>query len=158
MKRNLCLVAVLGLSTLFAGCGGDEVEVEVEKKSVTERAGQALGNGMTDFLTGVGSGIDQQMLVQTEGDASLAEAGLEMTVGKARGLGDVEKGMTVYLIAAKPFEGKLRARALNAQGQEVGRAHAEVVLQEGDASYVEFIFPDAMDSQLVQRYLISVSR
>ena len=158
MSRNLCLAGVLGLATLLAACGDEAVEVEVEKKSVSERAGQALGDGVTDFLSGVGSGIDQQMLVQAEADAALAPAGLEMTVAKARGLGDVEKGVTVYLIAAKAFEGRLRARALNAQAQEVGRAHAEVALQERDAAYVEFIFPQAMDSQLVQRYRIELAR
>ena len=53
------LLAGLFSAVLLAGCGDSE-------QSLSEKAGKAVGEGLTGFLSGVGSSVDEQMKVQTE--------------------------------------------------------------------------------------------
>ena len=107
-----------------------------------------MGECLTGFLCGVGSGVDEQMKVQ-RGTSEAASAA---------GIGNPEKAFTTYLIAGQPFKGTLLARAFDKDGQEIGRSRAEVDLQKDDADYVGFVFHQQMDSQLVSKYRIDLAR
>ena len=60
----------------------------------------------------------------------------------------------MYVVADKAFKGKLVARALDAEGTEIGRASAEAEFAADDARYVTFQFNEEMDSQLVRTYAV----
>ncbi len=145
------LLAGLFSAVLLAGCGDSE-------QSLSEKAGKAVGEGLTGFLSGVGSSVDEQMKVQTELSEAASAAGLGVTTGKSAGMGDPDKTFTIYLIAGQPFKGTLLARAFDKDGQEIGRSRAEVDLQKDDADYVGFVFHQQMDSQLVSKYRIDLAR
>ncbi len=100
------------------------------------------------------------MTVDVELAAALTEQGISKTVAKGVGFQDIDKGkgISVYFIAQKEFKSTLVARALNKEGQEIGRAAADVDLGADDAAYVTFTFPSEMDTQLVQKYVIDIKK
>lgn len=133
---------------LVAGCGkGDE--------SIARKAGSKVGETITDFATGMGKGIDRKMNVRVELSETVTGSGLSNTVAKLDSL-IANNNLSVYLISTRPYKGKLIAKALNADGQEIGRATAEIDLGENDAKYFLFPFHKEMDSQLATRYTIDV--
>jgi hypothetical protein len=150
-------VLVMLAAVLPCGCGGEEGE------SAAKRAGDAVGGTLTDFASGVGRGIDKQMTVNAELSEELAAEGITMTSAKSAGFGvdgskGVTKGITVYLIAARPLQGQLVAKAFDKDGLEVGRAVVNVEFAEDDAQYVTFTFPGQMDSQLAEKYTLGLRK
>ncbi|WP_146146963.1 hypothetical protein [Stenotrophomonas maltophilia] len=139
-KVIVAMVLALGL----AACKDDT--------SVSQKAGSAISGTAADFVAGLGEGVDKRMNVTLQADPGLAAHGLTVTLGKSRGMGSKEAA--VYVVADKAFKGKLVARALDADGTEIGRAAAEVEFAADDARYVTFQFNEEMDSQLVRTYAV----
>lgn len=121
--------------------------------SVSQKAGSAISGTAADFVAGLGAGVDKRMSVSLQADPGLSERGLSLTLGKSRGVGS--KSAAVYVISNRPFSGRLIARALDAEGVEIGRAAADVEFAADDARYVSFQFNEEMDSQLVRSYAIA---
>ncbi|MBH1665639.1 hypothetical protein ABE543_07535 [Stenotrophomonas sp. TWI169] len=121
--------------------------------SVSQKAGSAISGTAADFVAGLGEGVDKRMNVTLQADPGLAARGLTITLGKSRGMGSKEAA--VYVVADKAFNGKLVARALDAEGSEIGRASADVEFAADDARYVTFQFNEEMDSQLVRSYAVA---
>jgi hypothetical protein len=131
----------------LAGCGdGDE--------SIANKAGDSVGQALTDFAGGMGKGIDKQMIIKVELSSKLQEKGLSVSVSKQDSL--IEKTIVLYFIAARDFEGILLAKGLNKGGQEIGRATTEVNLKQDEAEYTYFKFHKEMDSQLVDHYVVDI--
>jgi hypothetical protein len=136
-------------AALLAGCGKDG-------ENIADKAGESVGRHVTDFTKGVGRGIDQKMTIEVVLSPEVQALGLTNTVAKALGLETTKKGFTVYLISQQSVSNTLVARALSADGLEIGRAKKEVTLQKADAAYVTFEFDGQLDSQLVKRYAIGL--
>jgi hypothetical protein len=137
------------MAALLIGCGKKE-------DSIGKQAGEAIGQQLTDFTKGVGKGIDQQMMVQVALSPEVLALGLTNTIAKSLGLDMDVKGISVYFIASKSVSNTLVARAISAEGLEVGRARQPVVMQKDDAAYVTFKFPSEMDSAMVKRYAVGL--
>jgi len=132
---------------VLTGCDkGDE--------SVAKKAGTAIGQQLTDFTKGVGSGIDQQMMVQVALSPEVHALGLTNTIAKSLGLESSHKGFSVYLIASRSVSNTVIARALDAKNTEVGRSKKQIVMEQNDASYITFEFDAQMDSAMVKSYSI----
>jgi hypothetical protein len=144
MPVNKLIVGV-ALVLALAACKDDA--------SMSQKAGSAISGTAADFVAGLGEGVDKRMNVTLQPDPGLAARGLTVTLGKSRGMGS--KDAAVYVVADKPFKGKLVARALDAEGTEIGRAVSEQEFQADDARYVNFQFNEEMDSQLVRTYAVS---
>ena len=145
-------ITTVTLLILLAGCEKDD-------QSVAKKAGDKVGQVVTEFASGVGHGIDKSMEVTVEISESLALKGIETTVSKSLGMNAAnEKGISVYFIANKQLNTSLIARAVNDKGQEVGRSVVDVHFQEDDAAYVKFLFNKEMDTQLVQKYKIDIKK
>ncbi|MCC7634984.1 hypothetical protein [Stenotrophomonas rhizophila] len=142
MKKSIVMMA---LALALAGCKDDT--------SMSQKAGSAISGTAADFVAGLGEGVDKRMSVTLQIDPALAARGLTVTQGKSRGMGS--KDAAVYVVADKPFKGKLVARALDGQGTEIGRAVVEEDFAADDARYVTFTFNEEMDSQLVRTYAVS---
>lgn len=136
------------LAALLMGCDNKE-------DSIAMKAGEKIGQQVTDFTKGVGKGIDQKMMVAVSLSPQAQALGLTNTIAKSLGIGGTN-GISVYFIASQNISNTLVARALNAEGVEVGRARRLVVLQKDDASYVTFHFEDQMDMQIVRSYAIGL--
>ena len=142
-------ITILGLlAALLVGC--DEKE-----DSLAMKAGEKIGQQVTDFTKGVGKGIDQKMMVEVALNPQVLALGLTNTIAKSSGIGG-SNGISVYLIASQNVSNALVARALNGDGIEVGRAKTVVVMQKDDATYVTFGFDNQMDMQMVKRYAIGL--
>lgn len=143
---------VLPVVLWLAGCGG------ADDRSV-HRAGQRVGESLTEFAKGVGSGVDRQLEVPVELSEEVAQLGLQTTVAKGSGLdGRGEKSISVYFIAGQPVKTWLLTKALNAEGQEVGRSTVELELDADEAKYVTFAFDAEMDSQRVGKYVVGIGK
>jgi hypothetical protein len=81
--------------------------------------------------------------------------GLTNTIAKSLGIGTTN-GISIYFIASQDISNTLVARALNADGVEVGRAKKLVVMKKDDATYVTFNFEEQMDAGIVKRYEIGL--
>jgi hypothetical protein len=136
-------------AALLVGCGKDG-------ENLADKAGESVGRHVTGFSKGVGRGIDQKMTVEVTLRPEVQALGLTNTVAKAIALDSAKKGITVYLISSQSVSNTLVARALNADGLEIGRARKDVVLKNDDAAYVTFEFEGEMDAQLVKRYTIGL--
>jgi hypothetical protein len=144
-------MAILGLaaSILVYGCGKPG-----ENKA--KEAGKTVGGTVTDFVSGVGSGADNKMLVNVTVTPEMEKQGLSMTTAKSTGVGD--KGITAYIIAKSAFKGTFISKAFNKEGAEIGRALAEVEFAADDAKYITFKFNSEMDSLLVDKYVLDIKK
>jgi len=147
MKTMAALLLVL----VVCGCGRRD-------ESVAKTAGSKVGETITDFASGVGKGVDKQMMVNVKLSEAVAKQGLSKTVSKSRGMSDKGKGITVYFKAAAPFKGKLVAKAIDKEGQEIGRSVVDVDFSADDAKYVSFPFAEEMDTQWVQEYMVDIKK
>jgi hypothetical protein len=147
------LIRLLAISlVVVAGCGKHD-------ESAAKRAGNAVGETVTDFASGIGKGVDKKMTVNVELSKPLSDRGLSKTVAKLAETekhAHVSKGVSVYLIASKPFKSKLVAKALDGDGLEIGRSTVDVDFAADDAKYVNFTFDPQMDRQLVAKYVIDL--
>ena len=143
------LLAPALLAAFLSACGKGE-------EGIARKAGETIGEQVTDFTKGVGKGIDQQMLVQVSLSPEAKSLGLTNTIAKSLGFGSGKKGISVYLIASRSVSNTLVARALTASGVEIGRARTPVTLQKDDAVYVTFEFEDQMDTAMVNSYRIGL--
>ncbi len=157
MSRSLCLLTV---AALVCGCG------EETEESLAKRTGNTIGEAVVDFSSGVGQGVDKQMLVDVEPSESLSQRGFSKTVAKSTGY-DMEttndgagealsKGISVYLISQAAHKGKLIAKALDSEGREIGRSVVDVDFVADDAKYITFPFEGEVDMQLVKRFTIDI--
>ena len=149
IARFMKYITMIGLvAALLAGCGKKE-------DSLAKRVGEAIGQQATDFTTGVGKGIDQKMMVEVSLTPQIQVLGVTNTIAKSLGLGSTN-GISIYFIASQNVSNTLVARALNADGVEVGRSRKLVVMQKDDATYVTFTFDELMDTAMVKRYEIGL--
>ncbi|MGB0775262.1 MAG: hypothetical protein ACPG32_10335 [Akkermansiaceae bacterium] len=139
----------LPLTLLSAAC----LALSSCDKDSAENAGNNLGQAVTDFTSGVGKGVDEKMSVNVTLSDELKNKGLSHTTAKGLGLGT--SGITVYIIAKEEIKTSLIAKALNEDGQEIGRATTAVMFTADDAQYIKFNFNEEMDQQLVAKYTIS---
>lgn len=146
MKHTLILSL---LFTLLVGCGKKE-------DSLANRAGESIGKQLTDFTKGVGKGIDQKMSVEVSLHPEVLALGLTNTIAKSLGLDASKKGISVYFIASQSVSNALVARALNAEGVEIGRCNKPIVIPKDGAAYVTFEFDGEMDTAMVRKYAIGL--
>jgi hypothetical protein len=144
MTRGTILALLVAVA--LTACGRKD-------ESLAKSAGSKVGEALTNFGSGVGAGIDAARSVPVELTSELAERGLTRTVSKWE-----KGGLCVYVIARDTVASKVMAKALNKDGDEIGRSKIELALDADDAKYVTFTFPPEMDAQLVTRYVISAAR
>ena len=147
MRTMLACLALVALAV--AGCGDDD-------ESLAEKTGRGIGKGATDLVKGMGTGIDEAMQVDVQLGPAMTEKGFAKTVSKSTGMSTDKKGIVVYLTSKDAHKGALRAKALNKDGLEIGRATVDVDFGADDAKYVTFGFDDEMDSALVAKYEIDL--
>ncbi|MDR0965319.1 MAG: hypothetical protein LBM75_02225 [Myxococcales bacterium] len=150
---KLFSAGLLGIFILsLTACSGDSTAALSEKMGAAA-AGNAVG-AIMGAGKGVATSIDKAMQLQLESHASLAANGLTITYGKNR-----EPGLnkaSVYLTVSKAFNGTIQAKALDENGNEIGRAQKEISMEADSASYLDFKFPDQMDSAMVRKINVSV--
>lgn len=64
----------------------------------------------------------------------------------------------LYVIARAGFKGRLRVRALNAEREEIGRAHAAVDMEPDGAGWVVFDFPARLGDNEVKVVAVELAK
>lgn len=81
--------------------------------------------------------------------SSVIDKGLSMTSSKSE-----QAKVEVYLISTDLVEGELLAKALNAQGKEIGRSKQILNLGKDDAKLVTFNFDASVNLDDVSRFML----
>ncbi len=110
--------------------------------------GKTTGQGVTDLIKGVGSGVKDSVNppVKVELEKSASEAGVAVTSAH-EGTGDATaRNIEVYGTFAKPFRGRLELRAFDEQGAEIGQGVSEkqLDLPKDSVELLQFRFPVSM--------------
>jgi hypothetical protein len=124
-------------------------------KDKGKQSAQALGEGVGEVLKGAAQGLEKSLHeVKIDAPAELAKKGVK--VERAQRQDDPAKGegVTVYMIFEREYGGNLALKAIDASGNEVGRAVVEVFRNRGDAAYVDFIFDQRTPMTAVDRFAL----
>ena len=140
---------ILPCVLLAAGC-------KDKRTDLANKAGETVGEHLTEFTKSVGKGVDNKLLVNVALAPEVQALGITHTTAKALDMDAMKKGITVYLIASKEVNVTLRAKALNADQAEIGRATVPVKLAKDEAAYFTFEFPKEMDSMMAKEYRIGL--
>ncbi len=154
MRIHLVCAAIVLVA--LAGCRGRDTGSTGDP--IAKKAGAKVGETLVDFATGVGAGVDKKMLVPIELSPAVGAKGITHTAAKALGVGvpETSKGFTIYLIAQRPYEGPIIAKAFDKAGAEIGRSRVKVSFTADDAKYVAFEFDSRMDSNMVAKYVLDL--
>jgi hypothetical protein len=140
LRKVLLLVPLV-----LAGC-------DAKEGGGAKKAGQAVGETLTDFAEGVGKSIDKRFEVAVELSDGLQALGVSKTVSEQLAIHQGKpKSIAVYLLSHDAVNLRLTAKALNGEGAEVGRSVVECEFTGDDAKYVTFAFDTEMDTQLVEK-------
>ena len=149
MRRPLLLFFLLFFAT---ACHG----VADKTKSVINKAGQAVGEGSTQFVKGISSGIETTLNSQLILSDGLQQQGVIFTrFGIGNDSSSTSKNkLTVYMIFTKKFNGKMSAKVLDRDGREYGRTSKTVTKQADDAGYIDFVFDIRTDVESNSKFVI----
>jgi len=125
-------------------------------KSVINKAGQAVGEGSTQFVKGISSGIETTLNSQLILSDGLQQQGVIFTrFGVGNDSSSTSKNkLTVYMIFTKKFNGKMSAKVLDRDGREYGRTSKTVTMQADDAGYIDFVFDIRTDVESNSKFVI----
>jgi hypothetical protein len=144
------LVLAIALALFLTGCKKND-------DSIPKKVGSGVGGAVTDFVSGVGAGVDEKNLVNVELTQDLLDKGVSSTIAKEIEIEQGKKGITVYFLSRDPVEVKLLTKALDKEGLEIGRGSADFKAEKGDGKYVSFSFPTEMDRMMVKKYQVSLA-
>ena len=116
-------------------------KIKKATKETINKGGETVDKSATEFIEGVGEGIDQTLALQIQISDELVEKGL--STGKY----DVhtsENGnnnkLTLYLIFEDNFNETIFIKIMDKNGLEVGRTTMLIESTIGEASYFDFEF------------------
>ena len=149
MKKQLLIILPAALVLMITACGKEE------NGGIIKKTGSKVGETVTDFVTGIGKGVDKKLKIKVRLDDSLKAIGVKTTVANSAGTDKNGRHIIdVYLITVQPLNAELTAKAFDADKQEIGRSTVQVNFKADDAKYITFDFDKAMDTSQVAEYFI----
>jgi type V secretory pathway adhesin AidA len=110
-------------------------------KETINEGGEVVGKTATEFIEGVGNGIDKTLALTINVSTELKSKGLETGKYYVTGTENGEDHvLNLYFIFNKELKETLVAKAFDKDGIEMGRVSANVNGNAGEATYVEFKF------------------
>ncbi len=163
MKRITLSVLVMLLSSCSLFLSDEEKKEKAEKEGnalisikskLLKGAGEALKTDGKDAVEVATEGVGEVAKALTTGfDKSLSQAKIvaDSTFLKTFEIGrsekfynDTVKKITVYLIANKAFDKKIKLKAFDQEKKEIGRSVKNVVIDADGAKYIDFEFDKRM--------------
>jgi hypothetical protein len=145
--KNLLLP--LTATLLFASCSGTKDKA----KELINETGQTVGKGATEFVKGVGEGIDETLQSELVVSDNLKAAGLQTGKFKVQQTA-ASDSLTVYVIFNKDFKQNVTAKVYDAKGSEYGRSSLKLEARANDARYVGFAFDPHTDFESKSRFVV----
>jgi hypothetical protein len=137
---------LLALAALLSSCSSCDV------KHGANRAGDAAGQVLGKFASGVGNGVEEAVQVSVVPSDELKSKGIQ--VGKVTRSSDGsgrDNVLNAYLIFNQDFRATVTAKAFDSKGLEMGRVKVEVAGKKDDARFVEFTFDKHTDIEANSR-------
>lgn len=145
--KNLLLP--LTATLLFAACNGTKEKA----KEIINETGQTVGKGATEFVKGVGEGIDETLQSEVVLSDKLKAAGLQTGKFKVQQTA-ASDSLTVYVIFNKAFKQNVTAKVYDAKGNEYGRSSMQLEGAANEARYIGFAFDSHTDFESKSRFVI----
>lgn len=134
MKTFLLLFSI-GL--LFSGCDWAK---EKTKDSI-HKAGEIAAKTGSEFADGVKEGVTESFSNVVMVSDALSKAGVQVGRVIIKGTDSTTDNLvSVYLIFSKDYDGRLLAKAIDADGTEFGRSKVLVSAKADDAKFIDFVF------------------
>ena len=112
-----------------------------KSKQAINKTGEVAGKTATEFVEGVGHGIDESLSLTIDLSEELLSAGLEtgayLTESRNEGTDNV---LSLYVIFNNDFSDTLSVKVFNKDGLEMGRTKTMVEGKKGTAAYFDFEF------------------
>jgi hypothetical protein len=155
MRIPHCGVCGIIVIMMFSSCGSDG-------KSISQKAGEVIGESATDFGKGVSEKVDVSTAVNVELNKTVTDLDVSMTVAKTNFFDKSpektphSKTILLYLLSKNEIsERTFKMIACDASGAEIGRSKLKISFVKDDAKYVEFTFDDRVDFALAKKYVLS---
>jgi len=136
MKKLILLSVVV--ASIAASCSCHRLKQA--GKDTVNSAGQVVGAGASEFVSGVVDGVDKTFQSTLLVSDSLKAKGLgtgKFAIDHNR---DSADRITIYCIFAKEFNHDLTVKVYDQKGTEYGRSSVKVTAKANDAHYIDFIF------------------
>ena len=139
-SRNYLLVFLYSITFIkskFIKGVGDALKKEGKEASAS------VSEGVGEVVKGTNSGLDKSLNTAHVIPVDSAAFAKVLSIGRTEKFfseNEKTKRVTIYLISNKPYKGKLKLKAFDANKTEIGRSTVDVVLQEDDAQYFDFKF------------------
>lgn len=177
MKNHKITLITLFLTLFLSSClSNEEKKVKAEeegnalvsiKAKLLKGAGDALKTDGKDALESVSEGLGEAFKGITTGyDKSINQAKVlsDSTFLKTFEIGRTEKiyndttnikKVTIYLIANKSFENKIKLKAYDQTEKEIGRSSKNVKIEENVAKFIDFEFDNRTPLLQADYFVIS---
>ncbi len=104
-------------------------------KDAMNKTGQLVGKGASEFVNGVGQGIDKTFECKIDLSDNLKQQGL-----KSGKFAVSDSILTVYFMFDKDFNQTIKVKVLDKNGLEYGRTNLLLQGKKDSAQYVDFKF------------------
>ncbi len=139
MKRVFGIIIIL---LLAVSCN----RVREKAKDTVNKGGEAVGETATEFINGVGKGVDNTLDNKIVISDELKNEGISL--GKyyvKKGDSSNDNVLVIYIITEKSFNGTLTFKVFDKKDAEYGRQRIELNSKAGDAAYYDVIFDERTD-------------
>lgn len=130
-------VMAVVLAVMLFSCN----KIRNKTKETINQGGEAVGETATEFIEGVGTGIEKTLSLTIEVSDTLAKQGLR--TGKYyvnSSENGVEHILNLYVIFDQDLKKNIIVKAFDKDGLEMGRVTSEIQGKKNDAVYVELKF------------------
>jgi hypothetical protein len=139
------------LSVALVSCS----KVKDKVHETVNKGGQVVGEGASEFASGVRRGVQNVFDIKVELSKPLQDKGL--TLGRTTVESDsaaTDNVLSAHISFKQDFNGTVTARAYDRNAREMGIAHLPINMKSGDGTYFAFHFPHETDIDNDSRLVI----
>jgi hypothetical protein len=147
--KNLSLLALIVLT--FSACHN----IKETGKAAANGAGQAVGQGTSEFISGVKNGVDKSFQSTLILSDSLKAQGL--SAGKFainHESGDSVYRLNIYLVFSKNIDRNITVKVFDQKGLEYGRSNVNIKGKANDAHYVDVVFDKRTEIESKSKFTV----
>jgi len=138
-NRNIIIIIALLLSISMLSCG----KIKDKTKNTINKSGETIGKSTTEFIEGVGDGINKTLALDIKVSENLISKGLQ--TGKYL-IETSETGnkniLTLYIIFNQDFDETIFLKAYDKNNLEIGRVNIKISGKKDEAGYYDFVFDE----------------
>ncbi len=138
-KRNIIILIILAFSVSVLSCN----KIKDKTKNSINKSGETIGKTTTEFIEGVGDGINKTLALDIKVSENLISKGLQ--TGKSL-IETSEAGnkniLTLYIIFNQDFDETVFLKAFDKNNLEIGRVNIKISGKKDEAGYYDFVFDE----------------